>query len=239
VSVTPPPEVPRGELTPEALGLFLTKFSVWSKDVARRVQTLEDEPDAAAAADDGTDWSSYLHLPGNSSLTAFRYAGCSDSAGILTAVIAANTLRAFPFIAPKRGGTLDRLVFEVNVGAAGNGRVGLYANLADDNLYPGALLADGGGISTNAAGVKSATVSVALTPGQVYWLAHVGDAGPTLLCLAPGQFSHILGVKADGSGGVNTGISVAFTYAALGSTFPSGGAFIGGVNSPALAYRVS
>lgn len=191
-------------------------------------------------APDGRDWSSYKHATGGSGLTAHYIAGCNNSAALTTGAPALNTLFALPFIAPQRGGTADLIDFEVTTLAAGNARVGLYNNVADNNLYPNLLLADGGSVSVNTTGVKSTVINVALNGGQLYWLAWVGGtAAATLRCLNLANMPHILGVSAAGSAAPNVGIQVAFTFGALPSTFTASGSYLTTVPVPVLRLRIS
>lgn len=167
-------------------------------------------------------------------------AGQSNNTALTTGAPTANVLRAMPFLAPLRGGTIDRIAFEVTTLLAGNGRIGLYDNLEDlRNVYPGALLADSGDISTATTGIKSATISVALRPGRIYWLALVTSAAPTLRGLAVGGVSGFLGVATAGTTALNMGISVAHTFGALPNPFTAAGAFFTAVPIPVLRYRFS
>jgi hypothetical protein len=187
----------------------------------------------------GRDYSSYRHA-GGSGLEAWYLAGYPLTGGLTLAAPSANVLRAYPFVAPARRATVDRLGFRVTTLAAGNGRVGLWENTADDNLYPSSLLADSGALSTATTGAKSATVSVPLVSGQLYWLSYLSDAAATLLAMSSFGFSTVLGQPSDLAVQDQVGISVAFTYAALPSTFPAGGAYLlSSDNNPSLAYRLS
>jgi hypothetical protein len=154
-----------------------------------------------------------------------------------TGTISANVLHAMPFLAPPRGGTLDRLAFEVTSGATGNGRVGLYANvLGANDVYPGALVVDSGVIAlTNA--LKTAAVSVALVPNALYWIGLVLSANNTCRTLPVGGVLGFLGIDASGAGSTpNTGITVSHAFAALPDPFTAAGAYITSA-PPVLRYR--
>lgn len=182
-------------------------------------------------ARDGRSFESYRHIAGGSGLTNVGVAGVNTTSGPGTsAVVAANTFIAVPFIAPQRGGTLVSIDFQViNIGAGGgSGRVGLYDNVSDSNLYPKSLLADGGTISTGTTGVKSTTVSVALTGGSVYWMAYLTNntGAPLILQLTGTDLTTMLGQPVAGGTAYNVAISVAQAFGALPATFTAGGAYV-------------
>jgi len=139
------PPAPKGtSLDWTSLARWLLDIERWGRDVT---VSLRDGSSSASSSAGGTDFESFRHKPGNSSLSPWNIAGAvygPPVAGVGNP--AANTLFAFPVIAPKRGGTLSSIAWRGN-GTTGNGRMGLYSNLADDNLYPGALLLDTGSIA--------------------------------------------------------------------------------------------
>jgi len=187
----------------------------------------------------GRDASSYRHA-GGSGLEAWYIANAAVTGTTAsTAVMTANRLYAVPFVAPARPASVDRLAFEVTALSAGNARMGVWDNTADNNLYPAALLVDGGAVSTGTTGVKSVTVDVPLIAGQLYWLSLVCSATPTVAVVPVGGYAGtILGIPSTFGGVDNTGVYVAFTYAALPSTFPASGAFLTS-SPPALGFRLS
>jgi hypothetical protein len=244
VAKTPPPEVPRGELTPAALGLWFTRFRVWAADQAARVLALESVPAAVAAVvSDGTDFSSYRHKAGNSGLSPWNVAGMVAGGGLNTyAAPTLNNFYAVPFLAPKRGGSIVALAWDSNA-ALGNSRIAVYTNRADDDLYPNALLGESGSkANTGAATIVSTTgLTIGpLTPGGLYWLAIVHDnAGTQLRKVDATSTAGMLGAPL-AQVQTNPGIKVAFVFGAPPATFPSGGAYIN-ISSdvvPALGYRV-
>lgn len=241
-----PPEVPRGPLTDEAVGLWFTRFKAWSADMAARTLALENAPAVeipeAEEVLDGTDFGAYRHTPGNSSLSPWNIAGAAvgDVLGALTAMTSNdNQLFAFPFVAPKRGGTLTALAYESG-NANGVVRMGVYANKAVDDLYPGALLVDAGS-KANTAALKTYTgLTNALTAGALYWAVFVvDDATASIRKLASTCMTSMLGAALT-STAMNQGIKVAFTLAALPATFPTGGAYttVASDPTPALGYQV-
>lgn len=181
---------------------------------------------------------SFRHA-GGSGLEMWYIANCVNALALTTGAATANVLRALPFVAPARGGTLDRLAFNVTTLLAGNARIGLYKNVSESNLYPQTLLFDSGDISTATAGVKTASLAQDLEPGALYWVAIVGSAAATMRALAVGGCSHILGTTNALGTAPTVGISVAHAYGALPATFTGGGAAITAVPIPALAYRFS
>jgi hypothetical protein len=111
--------------------------------------------------------------------------------------------------------TLDRLGLRVTAAAAGSCRLGIYA--LDLHALTGSLVLDAGTVSTGTTGVKTLSVSAALSPGW-YGLASVFEAAPTIAQNPVSNQSPVLGVGADLSTRQHT-ISAAFTFDALPSTF--------------------
>lgn len=250
---TPPPEVPRGDLTPEALGLWFTRFKAWAKELQDHQVTAEADIAAlevitgvvAPAAADGTDFGSFRHKPGNSSLSPWNVAGAAVG-GQVSAYVAwtglANTLVAVPFIAPRRGGIISDLAWDSGV-ATGNARVAVYSNLADDNLYPNALLGETGSKANLATTVMSTTGLTLgpLTAGELYWLAiNTDNAAAQFRALNVAAVHSLLGIPFGLVSG-NACITVASAYGAPPSTFPAGGAYQSTTanQTPALGYKVS
>lgn len=180
----------------------------------------------------------------NVSAAAVDYiANCATARTMVTLATIQDTLRALPFWAPRRGGTIGRLAIENTASAgANNFRIGLYRNVADRrSLYPGALLADSGNF-TGAAALQTYACSVALEPNVLYWLVCNTSATVTLRALDPSAVGDILGLTAGATGAnpSNLYISVASAYGALPDPFPAGGAYVSGnVNVPVLRYQFS
>lgn len=162
------------------------------------------------------------HVNGGGGLDIWYALGASTTTSSATAALVANLLYAVPFVAPARGATIDRIAFNVTTLLAGNGRAGIYDATSNTNIYPNNLILDGGGISTGTTGVKSATVSQALTPGKLYWAAYVGDAAATLRTYVANQCPDFLGLDSTLGASPNRGLTVTQTYGALPSTFPAG-----------------
>lgn len=83
------------------------------------------------------------------------------------------------FFVPHRSVTLDRLAcYVTEAGSTGAVvRLGLRAH-DDTNGRPGSLIVDGGTVSTTTTGLKTVTISTAVTAGTPYWatIAHQGAA---------------------------------------------------------------
>jgi hypothetical protein len=150
-----------------------------------------------------------------------------------------NVLRATPFIVSKTT-TVDQMgIFVQTAGANSTPRVGIYAD--NGNMYPGALIVDAGTQSAATTGTKTYTTGlpVTLDPG-LYWLVHVTNAtAATIRTFAVGSLIPVLGYPSALGAAPNFGWSVAFTFAALPSTFPAGGAGITAVPIPAVFVRTS
>lgn len=121
---------------------------------------------------------------GGSSASAFgaiprtgRYSGPSiPRLGNFGTIIAAEaTLHCMPLIV-LYGGTADRMLFNIDTGGTTGAicRLGIYS---DSSGYPGALLLDAGTVAAETTGVKSITISQALTAGTRYWLAIATQGG--------------------------------------------------------------
>lgn len=179
---------------------------------------------------------------GGSGISRYYVAGMGGATALTTGAPTANVLRAFPLRCPLRRGTIDLLAFNVTTLLAGNARIGAYRNAdaAGQNLYPGALIADSGSISTGTAGVKTYATSISFSPGELLWLAYCSDAAATLRALAvAGCETDTLGLDTGMGTAPGIGYSVAHTYGALPATFTAGGAVISAVPLPALAARFS
>jgi hypothetical protein len=181
----------------------------------------------------------YQHVNGGSSLSRYMVAGLANATALTTGAPAVGTLRALPWVAPAKPGTIDQLAFAVTTLLAGNGRIGLYRNIGQGNLYPAALVADSGSISTVTTGVKTFSINHTYEPGALYWLTYESDSAATLRCLALANCWPINGLDTGLGTAPGVGISVARTYAALPTPFPTGGAVITAVPLPALAVRIA
>lgn len=152
-------------------------------------------------------------------LSSGRLCSTQLAAGAVTTLaVSANTLYACPlFVA--QAVTLSAIGIEVTSFAAGNVRLGLYYDSAG---APGALLQDSGTVGTGTPNAfKSVATSQVLTSGW-WWLAAVFDATPTVRAITTSQSLHILGASSGTDTNIHTGVSVAFSYAALPNPFQAG-----------------
>ena len=170
--------------------------------------------------------------------TADRWycAGMNNATALVTGAPTANVLRAMPLII-SRVTTLDRLGINITATVAGNCRLGIYDNTLA-SCYPASLLVGSADISTGAAGLREAVISLALNPG-LYWLVLVSNAAPTIRALAVDSCMAVLGLDAALGTAPGVGWSVAFTYAFLPATFPTGAAAITAIPIPAIFARAS
>lgn len=161
-----------------------------------------------------------------------------------------GTLYAYPIYVPSKI-TVATLNLSVTTGQTGGvAHIGIYKD--NGAGYPGALLYDSGsntGPATTAMTVVTPTTgSLVLNPG-LYWVATTFNATSTFptvegtSALYTNELSAALGYDTAAhalaaSGQAPTGISVAFTYAALPVTFPTGAALVLNAGVPVVAFGV-
>jgi hypothetical protein len=148
-----------------------------------------------------------------------------------TLPMTANVFYAAPFFvtAPM---TADRIALNITVAAAGGKllRIGIYAATAAG--LPGALLVDSGALAADAIATVQATISQALVPGTLYYLAAVTDGTPSVTG-SSAFFSPYGGL--DATDVTRQTLSRSFTFAALPN--PWGTANIWGAVAPHVALR--
>lgn len=198
---------------------------------------------------DGTTWAyldatkdAFRHVSGGGGISAYYCAGVEGGYFVSgSATPSANVLRAFPFVAPSRKSTLDRIAVNVTTLAAGNLRLGIYEATSRTNLYPAGLVSgsDAGAISTGTTGVKENTISISMKPGELYWFAHLGDAAPTFRGQWISGAMQIFGIPTGLGTSPTVGLSVAYTYGALPSTFPASASGISSEPNIAIFGRFS
>jgi hypothetical protein len=160
-----------------------------------------------------------------------------------TAAFATDALYAVPFWA-SRGCTLDRIGFNVvTPGVSGDvGRCGIYESTSETDLYPAALVLDGGEQDLSLSGMLETTISQALAAGGLYWFVFLASAAVTITALQGGSQFPLLGYD-NALTGTSAGIgwSVAQSYGSLPDPFPTGGSVhsmsVGPL--PAIACRLS
>lgn len=152
----------------------------------------------------------------------------STLAGLATS---ANNQDMMPFYVPVTQ-AFDRIAINVTSLAAGNARLGIYAD--SGAVYPGELVLDAGVVTTGTIGIRALTINLMLAPG-LYWLARLQDAAPSLQGLTPAGMlalgSEDLGISAC------TGYRLSRPYAdGFPSSFPSGAPYLTG-SRPAVFLR--
>jgi hypothetical protein len=146
---------------------------------------------------------------------------------------------ANPFVADRFGGTLNGLAIRVtvNASAGATGKLGLYSNVGNRNLYPDAKLLETAAFAIDSVGEKIEAVSYALTAGALYWLVFVWSVAPSVTGLSPsGGVESLLGAT---TGNLNFNpwynyktTNAAFAGVTLPATFPAGAAMsneVGGI----------
>ena len=182
---------------------------------------------AVHAADIDVHMRDFLQL-----LRTGEYLGYPFSRGSTDWAISANVLYASPlYIA--RNLTIDRIAINVAVAAVAGkkGRLGIYKT--GTNLYPGALVVDGGEVAVDAIAVVAATINQALTEG-IYFMALVSNGTPTIKTLYSTWAA--MGVLSTDLLSPNGAWNVAFTYAALPDPFTAGATFLN--HTPVILPRV-
>ena len=184
------------------------------------------------------------HVGGASGVAANMPAGAVSALTGTTLTLANNNFFALPFIAPPRGGILNRIGVYVSTGVAScEVRLGVYDSVSETNLYPNALLFDSGVLSIATSSVAAAAaMSLQLVPGKLYWAvlnANVPSGSPIIRALAVGGCAAIFGVDDTLSPtALQIGLGGTRTYAALPATFPASVAALTTV-PPAISVRFS
>lgn len=181
------------------------------------------------------------HVNGGGSLEIWCTAPVSGCPALTANNHATGTLRLMPFQAPARGGTIDRVGFNITTaGGAGNTiRFGIYDSTSATNLYPNALLAESAAVSVNGVtGLQTITVSIALTPGRVYWLALSTSFTATMRGGTATTCSTFLGYTNAAGTAQTTHLTVAHVHGALPNPCTAGAAVASG-NHPVGFYRFS
>jgi hypothetical protein len=157
-----------------------------------------------------------------------------------TAVFTQNILYAVPFLSGQNT-QINGIGYRNEDVTASNVRLGIYTITSLTNFYPNTLVAASAVIPTgSAAGFKSDTTFVAnLQSNSLYWAVAVCSATlnqwrVSVRADTYGVLGHPVSAVA-----VDNHITVAFTYAALPSTFPSGAAATAVGNDPLVFLRFS
>lgn len=131
-----------------------------------------------------------------------------------------NNLRAIPFIVAEPT-TFDRIGVYSSTSSAGNYlRFGIYNS--NENLEPTTLVLDSGEFSAASSGYKESIINVTLQPG-IYFLVLLQSVTMSIRGVSNTGGSPLLGiVDPINDATVRSAYDVAFTYAPLPSTYPSG-----------------
>lgn len=152
---------------------------------------------------------------------------------VTTLAVTQNILYACPLFVAQQV-TLSAIGIEVTTFATGNVRLGIYYDSAG---APVTLLQDSGAVSTGTSnGFKSVVTTQVLTSGW-WWLAAVFDATPTVRAITTANSLHMLGATSGTDTAIHTGVSVAFSYAALPNPF-TGGSTLHTGNFPRIMVQV-
>jgi hypothetical protein len=199
-------------------------------DPAFRALVAGDIPADIARAADLTAHTSDMnspHGPGGQEYfrtTSGRYYGGSINGALSTMPMAANQLRAWPFIVTKQI-TVDEIRSEVTTASASTTyRIGIYDSDASNS--PANLIAnsDTGTFDSATTGVKSATfaANIILAPG-LYWFVINSNGGATLRAYTINSNIGVLGFKGVlGAQAAVVGFWVSYTYAAMPASYPVG-----------------
>ena len=151
---------------------------------------------------------------------------------------AQNLLLASAFIVQEPATSITTIQAEVQAGGAGSSfRIGIYQNVNFDFLYPGALIigTDGGALTSTAAGVKTNTLTGVKLDAGLYWAAYVCTSAtpPTMICVGLAANAAYLGVSS--ANVINTGLTVAFTFAALPAAYPAAATYTTTATQPRIS----
>lgn len=145
-------------------------------------------------------------------------------------------LYAMPFFVSQPC-TLVGLRINVTTLASGGGvRVGVYRSVAANDIYPGPLVVESAELDTSTTGVKTETVSQALTANRWHWVV--------FLCKAPapavtGVSAYATGMGVDSTFAYGNNLYVSQTYGALPSTFPGSPTWNTSATFPVVGMKIS
>jgi hypothetical protein len=120
----------------------------------------------------------YQYSPYPMDLSA-TYGGGIDS---FTRTATSGQLTCIPFMVPANATAISLSAYVYTSVASSTARLGIYNNAGTAD-YPGSLLLDAGTFLTTTSGIKTITISQALSANTLYWLAYVQNNGlPTIYC---------------------------------------------------------
>lgn len=156
---------------------------------------------------------------GSTPLQTHYFAGCVS--GCISSVATTNSIfqdriTAVPIFIANNGATAENLRVAVsNAGSASeNARIGIYQD--NGNLYPEALVIDGGTFVIDSTGLKTISIaSTGLTQNTWYWLAVVSESSTVLFSALQNTYEHIfantLGTQNDQFNRANWGVAADHT----------------------------
>jgi hypothetical protein len=162
-----------------------------------------------------------------------------SGASATTANHAANVLFAVPFLSGQNTAISGLGLYHDTV-ANDLYHVGIYTNTSNSYLYPDALIVDVL-VNPTGAGFFSTSTTATIPANSLLWAVFVGDSAALLSVIATASAYKFLGRSSSQilSSSVSSLITVAFTYAALPSTFPAGAAISTSGTLPCIALRYS
>lgn len=169
----------------------------------------------------------YWRQVGTGTFTAYYMAGNLINNTSFQVAHTVDMLYAHPIVFP-RGGTLDRIgTYAVQVvGGPKHARVGIYTATSTINLYPNALVVDGG-ILTLSTGLQVNAINTTVQPNVLYWGVIVFEDMVDVSATTTGFREHhecpIGGVS--NTFGVQSGIRVAQAYGVLPANYPAGASY--------------
>jgi len=188
-------------------------------------------------------------LSSNPSWVTGRFYGLPDGTTPVAVLTVTGTLYAYPVVIPSVV-TIKTLNISVTTGQTGGAaHFGIYAD--NGAGYPGTLVYDSGsvtGLTSTAVVTNTLSSTLTLNPG-IYWIATTFTASGTFPSVAGITANYSVATVAQlgsdtaahalaTSGQAATGISVAFTYGALPTTFTSGATLTLNAATPLLAVGV-
>ncbi len=192
--------------------------------------------------------SDFIPQAGDFSLLRFRktgrYFGSFLTGGAITtqSIASANSLRSFPFFAPKTQ-KYDRIAIRVSTFATGTTpriRLGVYEDKGDGSVYPGKLVLDAGEVDVSTTGLKEIAINLTLKGGKLYWLSLVGqDTASLVVAAVPAADAAgaLLGLDNGLTGTPYLGYAVTQTYGALPANFPTASPVDWSLPVPLIALR--
>jgi hypothetical protein len=170
--------------------------------------------------------------------TFFRRSGRAYSGAwsgsVVNVLAVANIFIATPYI-PSKVEKPDQIQMYVAIGDAGFVRIGIYAD--DGTVWPGAKMFGSAALVTDApALLTEALVGITLIPGNLYWLASLFNAAPTLTGMRNEDILQCLGYD-NASGPIGYGIYEPLVYAALPAIAPKTPA-LAAIAAPGITLRI-